>query len=55
MDLCLTVERHMGSRVTKRWRDQEGLDLEGMRMAAQEAEREEGGEDMNGMEMDTDD
>ena len=31
----------MGTRVSKRWWDQEGLDLEGMWTAAREAEREE--------------
>ena len=42
MDLCMVVKRRPGSRVTKQWWDQEGLDLVGMRMAAQKAERTEG-------------
>ena len=28
--LCLAVERRLGSRVTNRWWDQDGLDVEGM-------------------------
>ena len=41
MDLCIAAERRMGTRVSKQWWDQEGLDLEGMWTAAREAEREE--------------
>ena len=38
------------------WWEQEGMDLEGMRTAAQELERtEEGGEDTDGMDTATDD
>ena len=39
--LCLTAEKWTGSRVVKRWWDQEGLDFEGMQTAAWEAERTE--------------
>ena len=38
-----------------RWWEQEGMDLEGVRTAAREAERTEGGEDMDGTETVTDD
>ena len=41
MDLCLAAERRMGSMVSNWWWDQEGLELEGMRMAAQEEDWEE--------------
>ena len=40
MDLCMAVERRPGSRISKRCWNQEVLDLEGMRTAAQEVERE---------------
>ena len=45
MDLCLADERLPGTRVSKRWREQEGLDMEGMRMTDWQSEREkrEGG------------
>ena len=43
MDLCLAAEMRPGSGVSKRCWEQEGLYLEGMRTAAQETEREEGG------------
>ena len=36
------AERRLWSRVAKRWRKQEGLDLEGMQTVAREAEREWG-------------
>ena len=38
----------VGSRVAKRWWDQDGLDLEGMRTAVHEAERTEGEEEKDG-------
>ena len=38
MDLCLAAERRPGTRVEMRWREQEGLYLEGMRTADLEAE-----------------
>ena len=45
MDLCLAVERSTGSKVAKKWLDQDVLDVEGMRTASWEAERTEEGED----------
>ena len=54
MDLCLAAERHTGSLVAKWWWEQEGLDLEGMRMAAWEVEREEEEEETDGTAMNTD-
>ena len=37
-ELCLAAKQRPGQRVETRWWDQEGLDLEGMRTASQEAE-----------------
>ena len=48
MDLCLEAERCLGFWVDKRWWEQGKLELEGMRISYQEAEREEGGEETNG-------
>ena len=45
MDLCLTVERSTGSKVAKKWLDQDVLDVDGMRTASWEAERTEGEEE----------
>ena len=42
MHLYLSEKRRPGPRVTMRWWEQEGLDLEGMRTESQEAERTEG-------------
>ena len=39
-------DQRPGSRVSKSWWDKDGLDLEGMRMVAQEAEWVEVREDM---------
>ena len=50
MDLCLAAKRRPGPRVAIRWWEQEGLDLEGMRTAAWEAERMEGGGEDGGRE-----
>ena len=41
MDMCLAVERRPVSQVSKQWWDQEGMELERMRTAAWEVEREE--------------
>ena len=41
MDLCLAAKRRPGPRVTMRWWEQEGLDLQGMRTSAQESDRME--------------
>ena len=38
MYLCLAAKRRLGPRVAMWWWEQEGLDLEGMRTAAREAE-----------------
>ena len=45
MDLCLAAARRPGAQVSKRWWEQEGRDLEGIREAARaaEAERDLGG------------
>ena len=45
MEICLVSERHTGSRLVNRWWEQDFLDLDGMWMAAQEAEQTEGEED----------
>ena len=55
MDLCLAVKRRLGPRVEMRWWEQEGLDLDGMRTAAWEADPTEGTEDAEGTETSTDD
>ena len=39
MDLCLTAKRRSGSRISKRWWEQDGVDEEGMQMAARGAKR----------------
>ena len=54
MDLCLAADRRPGPRVSKRWSEQDGVDVEGMRMAARKAERTEGGEETDGAETETD-
>ena len=38
MDLCMAAERRPGSRVANWWWEQDGLDLEEMRISAWEAE-----------------
>ena len=38
MELCLAAERRPGSRVTKKWWEKDGLDVEGMWTAAWQAE-----------------
>ena len=42
MDLYMAEKRRPGPRVTKRWWEQEGLDLVGMRTANWEVEQAEG-------------
>ena len=54
MDLCLAEKRRPGPRATMQWWEQGGLDLEGMRTAAREAERTEGGEETDGTKTVTD-
>ena len=43
MDLCLAVERRLGSRFTKQLWEQDGVGVEGMRTVAWESERTEVG------------
>ena len=50
INMYLAAEQIMGSRVAKRWWEKYGLDLEGMKTAAPEAERREGGEETYGTE-----
>ena len=45
VDLYLAAKRRPGPRVTMRFWEQEGLDLEGMRTAAQGTDWTEGGEE----------
>ena len=55
MDLCLAAKRRPGPRVTMRWWEQEGMDLERIRRSAWEEERMEGGEDTDGTDTAMDD
>ena len=55
MGLCLAEKQRPEPRVSRRWWEQEGLDLERMWTAAREAERMEGEENMDGTETATDD
>ena len=41
MDLCMAAKKRTGPRLEMQWWYQEGLDLEGMQLAAREAERTE--------------
>ena len=54
MDLCLAAEQRPGSRVAKRWWEQDGLDLDRMRTVDQEAERIEGEEETDRTVTETD-
>ena len=54
MYLCLELDRRPGPRVSKCWWKQDGLDVEGMRTAAWEAERTEGEEALDGTKTETD-
>ena len=38
MDLCLVAEQRPGPRITRRWWEQDGVDLEGMQTEAREEE-----------------
>ena len=51
MELCLAENCRLGPRVDMLWWKQEGLDLEGIRMAAREAEQTEGGRKRTGRRM----
>ena len=53
MYLCLVAERRPGSMVTKRWCNQDEMDVERRWMAYQEAERTEGEEETYGTDMET--
>ena len=55
IDLCLAAKCRPGARVEIWWWEQEGLDLEGKRTAAREAEQTVGSEERDGMETTTDD
>ena len=52
MELCLVEERRPGPRISKWLWEKEGVDVEGMQTAAQEAERTEGEEDTDGTKTD---
>ena len=52
MDLCMVSDRRPGSRVTKRWWDQDGMDVEGIWTKNREEEWMEGEEETYGTEMD---
>ena len=54
MDLFIVAYRRPDSRVAKRWWEQGGLYLGGMRMADQEAERTKRAEETDGMVTETD-
>ena len=50
MDLCIAEKRRPGPRLAMRWWEQEGMDLEGMRTTASEADYMEGEEYTDGTE-----
>ena len=54
MGLCLAAKQRPGTRVAMWWWEQEGLDLEGVRTAAQEMEQTKGAEERYRMETTTD-
>ena len=54
MELCMAAKRRPDPRVAIHWWEQEGLDLEGMRMVDWEAKQTEGSEKTDGTETDTD-
>ena len=53
MYLCLVAERRPGSMVTKRWCNQDEMDVERMWMAYQEEESTEGEEETYGTDIET--
>ena len=55
MDLCLAAKRRPGPRVAMWWWKQEGMDLEGMRTVAREAERTDGEKETDSTDTATDD
>ena len=54
MGLCLAVERRSGIWISKRWWEQDGMDVEGIWTAAREVERTEGDEETDGAETEAD-
>ena len=54
MELFLSEERRPGTRVSMRWWDQEGLDVEGMRTEYYESELTEGEDETGGTATNTD-
>ena len=54
MNLCMEADQMPGSRVSNKWWENDGLDLEGMQTADHEADRTEGEEDTDRTEADTD-
>ena len=54
MHLCLAAEHIPGPRISKQRWEKDGVDAEGMRTEAWEAERTEGEEETDGTETDTD-
>ena len=54
MELCLTAERRPGKSISNRWWEQDGVDVEGMRTAAREAEGTESEKETDTTETDRD-
>ena len=50
MELCLAADRRPGPRISNRWWEKDKVDVEGMRTAAQEADRTEVGRADGGYE-----
>ena len=50
MELCIAEKQRPGPRLAMRWWEQEGMDLEGMRTTASEADYMEGEEYTDGTE-----
>ena len=53
MNLCLEAYHRTGSRLTKRWLDQDGLDVEGVRTAYLEVEQMDKGKETDRAETET--
>ena len=54
MDQCMAAKRRAGTRVSMRWWEHEGMDLEGMQTAESEVDQTEGDEYMERKETATD-
>ena len=52
--LCLAAEQRLGPMISMWWWEQDGLDMEGIRTTAREAEQTEGEEDTDEKETETD-